>query len=173
MSDVDIRFMDSVDLSKGSVLVIMVGPPSSGKTPIANKLVEDYSFEKISPEDVRAELNKESGSVNIDDYLNRNREVFAIVYSRLSEALRAGKNVVYDATNCRSWYRTKIMEVVKGSTTKVLCFVMKNRSVMDCIKKHEENNMPYLTELTIEKMWHTLRKQPPTIMEGYDAIVAF
>ena len=162
----DLSIMNGIDLNDGGIFVIMVGPPGSGKTTIATKLESDYGFVRICPDDIREEI---TGNASNQD---RNEEVFAKVYSRLSEYLNQGFNVVYDATNCRTAYRFKILNVVQGLTDKIICMVS-TTSIGDCLERNKNRYERNVPEDVIERMYFTLKKHPPTIFEGYDVIVGF
>lgn len=85
-------------------LYVMVGIPSSGKTTWAQKNLKNCVI--VSTDDVRMELFGNAG-INAHDW-----RVFAIAYQRVVDALRAGKDVVYDATNIRPKERLMILRHV-------------------------------------------------------------
>lgn len=151
------------DLNSGGILLMLVGPPGSGKSTFANELKQAENWVVISPDDIRDEL--------IDGEYDKTHNVmiFSRVYSELVENLDKGFNVVYDATNCRNVYRHKILDVVSGHTNKIVCVVF-TTSISDCLRHNaqRDRNVP---ENVIERMYFTLKKHPPTIFEGYDAIV--
>ena len=159
----DLSFIKSYDLDKGGVFIIMVGPPGSGKTTIAKELEDEYGFSRVSPDEIRLEI---TGSMTNQ---TRNDEVFGIVYSRLEDLLMAGENVVYDATNCRSRYRYKILDATQALSNEVICICL-TTPIIECLKQNQKRifNVP---EDVIEKMYFALKNHPPTIFEGYDAII--
>lgn len=162
----NIDIMDSFDLSNGGIFVIMVGPPGSGKTITAEKLVEEYGFIRICPDDIRQEITGDSTNQS------RNDEVFAKVYSKLEQDLKNGYNVVYDATNCRTAYRLKILDIVSSFTDFIICLCA-TTPISVCLENNKNRIEGYVPEDVIERMYFTLRKHPPTIFEGYDLIVGF
>lgn len=160
------NFLEKEDLSNGGLLIILCGPPGSGKTTLANELTNSYeNFVIISPDEIREELTGDSTDQS------HNVLVFAKVYSRLIAFLEGGYNVIYDATNCRTAYRNKIVSVCKDSAKKIFCF-MATTSISDCLKYNESRNR-IVPEDVIEKMYFTFRKHPPVLFEGYDMIVGF
>lgn len=151
------------ELFNGGIFIMLVGPPGAGKTSYANKIKKKYmNFEIISPDEIRKEL---TGNANDQ---SRNQEVFDKVYSRIAAYLSEGYNVVYDATNCRTAYRTKVVDFCSELATHMVCVIF-TTSVSTCIQRNNERSR-VVPEDVIENMWFTLKKHPPTIYEGYDAI---
>lgn len=161
----DTSFIKSLDLEQGSNFIILVGAPGAGKTTVADQLVEEFGFTKICPDDIREEVSGDC----MDQ--SQNDKVFGIVYSRIEEFLERGDNVVYDATNCRSAYRYKIIEVCKSYATNIVCLCA-TTTIGECLNRNNKR-IQHVPEHVIERMYFTLRKHPPTIFEGYDMIVRF
>ena len=152
------------EIFDGGILVMLVGPPGAGKSTIAENIKNEYmNFEIVCPDKVRKEV---TGDANDQ---SRNVEVFGKVYNKLIELLADGSNVIYDATNCRSTYRHKILDVCKDSFKKVICIVV-TTPIGDCLERNRTRYEKTVPEDVIENMYFTLKKHPPTIFEGYDAI---
>ena len=154
------------DVVQGGVFIIMVGPPGCGKSTIAEKIVNTYSnFVIVSPDDIRKEL---LGNERVQKH---NDEVFAVVYKRLSTYLNEGRNVIYDATNCRTTYRLKILDFCRPIAKKVICLVS-TVPMSECLRRNKtrEYNVP---ESVIERMYINLTRHSPTVFEGYDVIIRF
>ena len=83
-------------------LTILVGIPGSGKsTWIADNKKDDDVV--VSPDDIRREL-----SGNVSDQ-TQNDKVWFLAKDRTSKALKAGKNVILDATNVSSKSRKRFI----------------------------------------------------------------
>lgn len=162
----DLSFINTLDLEHGGNLIIMVGPPGSGKTTTAEEIVDTFdNFVIVSPDKIREEV---TGDMNNQ---SQNEVVFGRVYGQLSTYLEDGRNVVYDATNCRSAYRYKIIDVCKAYANKIICLTS-TTPIAECIRRNNERNR-IVPEDVIEKMYFNLRKHPPIIFEGYDLIARF
>lgn len=162
----DLSFIEKLDLDTGGIFIIMVGPPGAGKTSISKELESKYHFMRVCPDDIREEFSGDAADQS------NNEQVFAKVYSRLSFFLKEGYNVVYDATNCRTTYRMKILDTVKDCANYILCLCL-TTSIGDCLERNKNRYERHVPEDVIERMYFTLKKHPPTIFEGYDAIVGF
>lgn len=160
------EFLNNLDLEHGGNLIIMVGPPCSGKTTVAEKIINEFdNFIVVSPDKIREEV---TGSMNNQ---SQNEVVFGRVYNQLNTYLENGQNVIYDATNCRSTYRYKIIDVCKDHAYKIIC-LMSTTPISECIRRNNKRNQ-FVPEDVIEKMYFNLRKHPPIIFEGYDLIARF
>lgn len=154
------------EIFEGGNLVMLVGPPGSGKSTLANKLKKTImNFEIISPDDIREEL---VGDRSDQDH---NTEVFSKVYSRMSHFLSNGYNVIYDATNCRSSYRAKILKVVGDTAKKKICIVM-TTPISTCLEQNNERDC-VVPENIVENMYFTLKKHSPSIFEGFDVVMRY
>lgn len=161
------NILTNEEIFNGGNLLMLVGPPGSGKSTLAKQIrTEQMNFEIVCPDDIRKEL---TGNATNQDH---NTEVFTKVYSRISTYLNEGYNVIYDATNCRSAYRHKIIDVSrKANCKKIICICM-TTPIGDCLEwNRDRDNDRVVPEKVIENMYFSLRKHPPMIFEGFDAIV--
>lgn len=162
----NLDFLNTLDLKHGGNLIIMCGPPGSGKSTIAEQIVDEFeNFVIVSPDEIRRGI---TGNTNDQTH---NDIVFGRVYGDIQSYLDRGYNVVYDATNCRSQYRYKIVDIVKDSVYKIVCMVS-TVPIVECLKRNAERDISVPDDV-IERMYFVLRKHPPTIFEGYDMIVRF
>ena len=151
------------ELFDGGIFIMLVGPPGAGKTSYAERLKKKYmNFEIISPDEIRKEMTGDEHDQS------HNVEVFGKVYSRISTYLAEGYNVIYDATNCQSNYRTRILDYCSKDAKIIFCINF-TTSIAMCIDRNRSRSKPVPEEI-IENMWFSLKKNPPTIFEGYDAI---
>lgn len=87
-------------------LILPVGISGSGKSTWI-KSQTDQNTVVVSPDEIRRELTG-----NISDQ-TKNNEVFALANKRAADALNAGKNVIFDATNIASRNRKTLLDYMK------------------------------------------------------------
>jgi predicted kinase len=97
-------------------LILTCGIAGAGKSSWIDKNVPDYFI--IELDAIRDRVSK--GRAN----QNNNDEVVRIAHETLRQALREKKNIIWDATNYRSDFRKRIIDlgVAYGAFTEITCF---------------------------------------------------
>lgn len=156
------------NLRRGSNIIMLVGPPACGKTTFASEIMSDYSdieWAYISPNGIRKQFVKD-GAESISSKM-----VFDKVYKDIEAALKDGKNVIYDATNCNKQYRKKIMRFIDDKCNQAVCLVSA-ATLTDCLRRNGTFSRPMKEDL-IERIYIELWSNPPDISEGYSMIATF
>lgn len=143
---------------------MLCGLPGSGKSYLAQRLtIWDKKPEIISSDSIRKELY---GDENI---LGNFEEIFTECRTRIKNSLKAGKNVVYDATNLRKEYRKEFLQDIKASGYQTACIFFRT-SLEDCIRRNKQRTRK-VPEEKIRKMWDNF--DPPRYSDGFDYIYTY
>ena len=136
---------------------MMVGVPGSGKTTYARQIP---NATVLSSDDIRAEIGADGGDKKM------HKQVFDILHERTKEALSAGNDVVYDATNLRHTRRAEFLSEIKGLTGHTVC-VYFAIPLEQALSQNTDRDMPVPKEV-IKRM----SREPcePRIDEGWDEI---
>lgn len=110
----------------------LIGIPGSGKSHFARRLAEETGAEVVCPDEIRA------------SYRVHSKRTFEIARELVAKNLKAGKDVVFDATNTiKKWRRENILA---------------GKPFAD------------LSESVIRRMSEQLADNPPVLEEGFDEI---
>lgn len=138
------------------ILYTMIGLPGSGKSTFA---FDHPECVVVSTDAIRAELfGDESKQKN-------GKLVFDIAYTRLAQAVEAGQDAIFDATNLRRKYRKKIFQMFPKAYH-VAVFV--NTPIEICKERNAKRDR-VVPEMVIDRMASNLNV--PTIAEGFKKII--
>lgn len=142
------------------IFTMMVGLPGSGKTTYAEKLSRNTGAKVLSSDRIRLELFGDENSQE------DNEKVFNTLHSRIKDNLRAGEDVIFDATNINSKRRTHFLKQLKDIPCKKRCVVMATPFAL-CAEQNEarDRSVPYEVIERMCKNWNT-----PYWFEGWDEI---
>ena len=120
------------------VLLITVGIPGSGKS---TWIQSQKGFEVVSLDKIRKQL---TGSTTNQ---SREKEVVDIGKNKIRQLLNAGKNVIYDATNVKYWFRNSMLKGLPPHIKKAKIFHVdpeeaKKRIRQDIENKVDRSNVP-------------------------------
>lgn len=152
-----ISLTDSVNVT----LIMLIGPAGSGKHNLANTLIE---FSKVKAKIVSTNKIKKDICGDIYDQ-SKNKEVFSQVYKTIADELDNRNDVIYVSTNCKVQYRKKIIDICKYKCDKIIGVVF-TKDLISCM--HSSNPK---ASVQIEEDYVDLRKRPPHVFEGFDAII--
>ena len=141
---------------------MLVGLPGSGKTSIAMKMLDmagdDGKMVWLSSDRIRRELFGDE-SVQGDT-----QKVFDLMRNRTLEALREGKDVIYDACNISSKRRRAYLQNLKKLNCEKVCIVAATPYAV-CIERNSHRSRVVPDEV-IERMYKTWNT--PAWFEGWD-----
>ena len=144
-----------------SKFIMMVGFPGSGKSTYALKLAASEGAVVFSSDALRKELY---GSEAVQD---RNEEVFNVLMKRMLEALKAGKDVIFDAMNISSRYRRSTLQMVNRYCGKKIAYLIAT-PFEECLARNAERDR-HVPEYAIKRAYMNFNM--PHKAEGFDDIV--
>ncbi len=143
----------------------MVGAPGSGKSTFAKNLwQENPQLKYLSSDALRAELGTGEDDQSVTP------KVFSTLKMRLDHCLRRNESVIIDATNINVKDRKDYIDAAKkfGAKITAYVFVCDKNTLLERNKKRGAGGGRNVPEFVIDKM--LTKYQPPTIVEGFDAI---
>lgn len=93
---------------KKKALIILCGPPGSGKSTFGKKFAQDNKLVYVSTDEIRAEIGTDENDQSVS------AAAFGIARQRVSVALHQNKNVVIDATNVNRKSRRDWINLGRG-----------------------------------------------------------
>lgn len=143
-----------------ATLNIMIGIPGSGKSNYAKKCLINDNTEYLSSDDIRIEL------YGFEDQTH-NDVVFETMKKRTLNALREGKDVIYDATNLSKKRRSGIISEARKLSAQInayLCCTPIN-IILERNITRVERQLPW------DKLVQMIQSiEPPMYYEGFDNI---
>jgi len=124
-------------------LVLMVGPPASGKSTFGEKYASEHGMVYISTDKLRAELGMGESDQTVSAL------AFAIARKRVNKNLGLGKSVMLDATNINPKARKDWINIAREHEAHIKAFVFEvDRE--ELIKRDGQRNR-HVGELVIDK----------------------
>jgi len=138
--------------------VMLVGIAGAGKSTLGTSLaVGDAVY--LSSDAIRAEL------LGDENNQEKNSDVFVEMANRTKEALKEGKDVIYDATNISRKRRRGLLQQLPKNIGKLVVYVAPE---LDVIKYQNLNRARVVPPEVIDRMYKNL--QVPIYSEGWDTI---
>ena len=148
-------------------LIVLCGIPGSGKSSYAEQFVNinntftsDEEIVVHSSDAIRKELFGDAGSQE------DNNRVFELMHKRTREDLKAGKTVIYDATNITRKARKSAIACAHPTNDTVECHIIWAEPA-ECIYRDSQRDRKVGPEV-IDKMLR--RWQSPWLDEGFDKV---
>lgn len=143
-----------------SMLYVMVGLPGSGKSTIAKGM---HGVKVVSSDSIREELY---GDESIQ---GNGGVVFSTLFSRVSEELQKGNNVVIDATCTRRKDRVALCKRFSGAASSIVAIYVAT-PLEECKERNAKRDR-VVPEEVIDRMYEALRDKQPILNEGFDSII--
>lgn len=101
---------------KQTALVIMCGPPASGKSTFGKEFASKNGAVYVSTDSIRAEIGTGEGDQTVS------YAAFSIAKKRVTQALESGKSVVIDATSVNPKSRKDWIKIAKENNSYTIAF---------------------------------------------------
>ncbi|QIW89836.1 ATPase [Bacillus phage Izhevsk] len=137
--------------------IMLVGIAGSGKSTFAENLASSAVY--LSSDALREEL------LGDENNQEKNSDIFVEMTKRTKEALQAGFDVIYDATNISRKRRRGLLQQLPKNVTKRVLYIAPE---LDVIKYQNENRSRVVPPEVIDRMYKNL--QVPIYSEGWDDI---
>jgi predicted kinase len=105
-------------VAAGAALIVMVGVPGAGKSVLAREVAAAVDADLIQTDAVRKGLFPRPRYTP-----KETRTVYAVSHRRLAAALRAGRRVIFDATNLQERTRTILYRIAERHAARLLVLV--------------------------------------------------
>ena len=139
-------------------LIMLVGVSGSGKTTFTEKKKDFLVF---SSDKIRKEyFGDESDQTH-------NQKVFEILHKGIKDALKAGKDCIYDATNLNRKRRMTFLKSLQNIDCKKFCFVVATPFEL-CVER-DKNRVRSVGEKIIRRQISQF--QLPLLEEGWDEVL--
>jgi predicted kinase len=139
---------------------MLIGLPASGKSTYAITLAKKENALIYSSDNLRMELYND---INNQD---NNAEIFKILHSRIKEALRLGKNVIFDATNLNYKKRKAFLDELKKINCVKDCYLIAT-PYEKCVEQNSKRDRK-VPEHVIKRMYKNIFI--PQYYEGWTTI---
>lgn len=143
----------------------LIGCPASGKSTLANTLIkQNANYRVVSTDHIRAML---FGDEAIQGCW---AQVENEALRQITEHLRLGHSVIYDATNAkRSWRREFIQTLKELGNTNIMGLYLK--TPLDVCQQWNQQRQRQVPLWVIEDHYQALQQFPPLTAEGFTAII--
>ena len=150
-----------------TMLVVMIGPPGSGKTTLAKHISVNTVTPIVSSDEVRREL------FGNEEDQGDPEKVFSIVYESIGKCAMKGIDVIYDATNCDKVYRKDLLDCFREYFD-VIVGVCYDWTLERCLEWNEIRDR-VVPDWVIKNMYaaYTDEHDKPSLDEGFDHLITF
>ncbi|MGF1491078.1 MAG: AAA family ATPase [Microcoleaceae cyanobacterium] len=149
-----------------SQLVLMIGLPGSGKSFLANWLIQclEPSPCLISTDQIRAQL---FGDETIQGPWLK---IWQQIRLQFSSTVIQKQNAIFDATNVQRQHRREVMVLARECGFDQITGLWVNTPLETCLKRNHWRDRQ-VPEEVILKMFRQLSGAPPSLSEDFDSLV--
>ena len=142
-------------------IIMLIGPPASGKSTAAEKLAAEYNAVILSTDKIRAALyGDESIQGNWSD-------IEAILYKDIKNTIKANKNIILDSTHYKKEFRAKIIKNFSKCLEFSAYYFNYPFNIVYYRNKNRSRRVPFKV---LAAMYSELKTAPPLLSEGFKSI---
>lgn len=143
----------------------LIGPPGAGKSTFAKHLIQLYPTAQIvSTDAIRARLFGDESIQGNWPLVERN------VLSQMREISAAGRPVIYDATNAKLEWRLSILKQIANDNMQWIGWYLTTPLPLCQTWNHQRSRQ--VPEIVIEESFQSLQRNPPSVAEGFVAVIS-
>lgn len=160
-----------IDKLKEPYVIILIGPPLSGKTTWINKNFEPGTFELISRDEIVLDLHG-NGDYNTAFKTVDQKEVDRILVNKILDSAKEKKNVIIDMTNMTSKRRKYNLSFFDDEYYKlaVIFPILKDEEYVARDKKRTEEENKSIPMSVVKNMISSY--QPVSKEEGFNSVIS-
>ena len=160
-----------IDKLKEPYVIILIGPPLSGKTTWINKNFEPGSFELISRDEIVLDLHG-NGDYNTAFKTVDQKEVDRILVNKILDSAKEKKNVIIDMTNMTSKRRKYNLSFFDDEYYKlaVIFPILKDEEYVARDKKRTEEENKSIPMSVVKNMISSY--QAVSKEEGFNSVIS-
>ena len=161
----------NLDKLKEPYVIILIGPPLSGKTTWINKNFEPGTFELISRDEIVLDLHG-NGDYNTAFKTVDQKEVDRILVNKILDSAKEKKNVIIDMTNMTSKRRKYNLSFFDDEYYKlaVIFPILKDEEYVARDKKRTEEENKSIPMSVVKNMISSY--QPVSKEEGFNSVIS-
>lgn len=146
------------------IAIIAIGIPGSGKTTVLKPLAATYGLTYINRDDIREEILGDARDQS------QNKAVWEEANRRTAASLERGTGVLLDATFAESWKRKDMISFLHEAGASPIIGVVA-AVPLALAKERNAARDRIVPDEVLESMHEKITKEPPTLEEGFDAII--
>lgn len=147
-----------------SIAIIAIGIPGSGKTTVLKPLAERYGLTYINRDDIREEMLGDARDQS------QNKAVWEEANRRTVASLAHSTGVVLDATFVESWKRKDMISFLHEAGASPIVGVFADVP-LEVAKERNQGRDRVVPDDVLEWMHKKIQSEPPSLEEGFDALI--